>query len=75
MSDSRVHRRLTQSGADPAWQSKSGFQLPPNVSYEEQRRSGGWAYVFLHRVLGELGRISLQELDDGRCHISREVVR
>jgi len=31
-------------------------------------------YVFRHRVLGELGRILLQELDDGRCHISCEVV-
>jgi hypothetical protein len=25
-------------------------------------------------VLGELGRILVQELDDGRCHISCEVV-
>jgi hypothetical protein len=29
---------------------------------------------FRHRVLGELGRILLQELHDGRCHISCEVV-
>jgi hypothetical protein len=36
--------------------------------------SGAWAYVFRHRVLGELGRILLQELNDGRCHISCEVV-
>jgi hypothetical protein len=27
-----------------------------------------------HRVLGELGRILLQELDDARCHVSCEVV-
>src|SRR6266481_6336382 len=33
-----------------------------------------WAYVFRHRLLGEIGRILLQELDDGRCHISCEVV-
>jgi hypothetical protein len=30
--------------------------------------------VFRHRLLGEIGRILLQELDDGRCHISCEVV-
>jgi hypothetical protein len=54
--------------------SKSGFQLPPDVSYEKQRLPDAWAYVFRHRVLGELGRILLQELDDGRCHISCEVV-
>src|SRR5271166_6204946 len=53
--------------------SESGFQLPPDVSYEKQRLSDAWAYVFRHRVLGELGRILLQELDDGRCHISCEV--
>jgi len=78
MSDSRVHRRSARSGAErsasPAWKRKTGFQLPPDVSYEKQRLSGAWAYVFRYRVLGELGRILLQELDDGRCHISCEVV-
>jgi hypothetical protein len=54
--------------------SKVGFRLPPEVSFEKQRLSDAWAYVFRHRVLGELGRILLQELDDGRCHISCEVV-
>ena len=54
--------------------SKTSFQLPPDVSFEKQRLSNAWAYVFRHRVLGELGRILLQELDDGRCHISCEVV-
>jgi hypothetical protein len=53
---------------------KTGFQLPPDVSYAKQRLPDAWAYVFRHRVLGELGRILLQELDDGRCHISCEVV-
>ena len=41
---------------------------------KKQRLFGAWAYVFRRRVLGELGRILLQELDDGRCHISCEVV-
>jgi hypothetical protein len=54
--------------------SKTGFQLPPDVSFEKQRLSNAWAYVFQHRLLGEIGRILLQELDDGRCHISCEVV-
>ena len=52
---------------------KTGFQLPPDVSFEKQRLSNAWAYVFRHRLLGEIGRILLQELDDGRCHISCEV--
>jgi hypothetical protein len=51
-------------------QGKAGFQLPPDVSYEKQRLSDSWAYVF--RVLGELGRILLQEMDDGRCRTSCE---
>jgi hypothetical protein len=55
-------------------QPKTGFRLPPDVSFEKRRLSGAWAYVFRHRVLGELGRILLEELDDGRCHISCEVV-
>src|SRR6516225_9028043 len=54
--------------------SKTGFQLPPDVSFEKQRLSNAWAYVFRHRLLGELGRILLQELGDGRCHISCEMV-
>jgi hypothetical protein len=54
--------------------SKTGFQLPPDVSFEKQRLFNAWAYVFRHRLLGEIGRILLQELDDGRCHISCEVV-
>jgi hypothetical protein len=36
-----------------------------DVSFEKQRLSDAWAYVFRHRVLGELGRILLQELDGG----------
>jgi len=30
--------------------------------------------VFRRRLLGEIGRILLQELGDGRCHVSCEVV-
>jgi hypothetical protein len=53
---------------------KPAFQLPSDVSFEKQRLREAWAYVFRHRVLGELGRILLQELGDGRCHLSYEVV-
>ena len=53
-------------------QPKTGFRLPPDVSFEKQRLPDAWAYVFRHRALGELRRILLQELDDGRCHISCE---
>ena len=78
MIGSRVNRRSARSdvvqSAFPAWKGKTGFQLPPDVSFEKQRLFGAWAYVFRHRVLGELGRILLQELDHERCHISCEVV-
>jgi hypothetical protein len=50
------------------------FQLPSDVSLEKQRLCDAWAYVFRHRVLGELGRIVLQELGDGRCQLCCEVV-
>jgi hypothetical protein len=43
--------------------SKTGFQLPQDVSFEKQHLSNAWAYVFRHRLLGEIGRILLQELD------------
>lgn len=48
--------------------------LPPDVSFERQRLTDGWAYMFRHRTLGALGRILLQDVDGGHCHISCEVV-
>jgi hypothetical protein len=53
---------------------KAGFRLPSDISFEKQRLCDAWAYVFRHRVLGELGRMLLQELGDGRCHLSCEMV-
>lgn len=50
------------------------FRLPPDVSLRKERLSDGWAYVFRHRTLGELGRILLQETEGGHCRISCEVV-
>src|SRR5438067_13842490 len=53
---------------------QGGFRLPPDVSFNKQPLSYGWAYVFRHRLLGELGRLVLQETGDGRTHLSFEVV-
>jgi hypothetical protein len=50
------------------------FKLPPEVSVAKQRLGDGWAYVFRHRSLGELGRILVQDTGDGHSRISCEVV-
>jgi hypothetical protein len=50
------------------------FELPPDVSFRKQRLNDGWAYVFRHRALGELGRILVQDTGDGHSRISCEVV-
>ena len=50
------------------------FKLPPDVSFRKERLSYGWAYVFRHTQLGELGRILLQGRPDGRTHVTCEVV-
>ena len=50
------------------------FELPPDVSFRKQRLNDGWAYVFRHRTLGELGRILVQDTGDGHSRISCEVV-
>ena len=52
---------------------RSGFQLPPDVSFRKERLSSGWAYVFRHTQLGNLGRIVLQGRPDGRTHVICEV--
>lgn len=52
----------------------SGFRLPPDISLRKERLAVGWAYVFRHRRLGEVGRIVLQETGDGRTHLAYEVV-
>jgi len=50
------------------------FELPPDVSFRKQRLNDGWAYVFRHRTLGELGRILVQDTGDGHSRISCELV-
>jgi len=54
-------------------QTRSGFQLPPDVSVRKERLSGTWVYVFRHTQLGNLGRIVLQGRPDGRTHVTCEV--
>ena len=50
------------------------FELPPDISFRKERLSYGWAYVFRHAQLGELGRIVLQGRPDGRTHLTCELV-
>jgi hypothetical protein len=50
------------------------FELPPDVSFRKQRLNDGWAYVFRHRTLGELGRILVQDTGDGHSRILCELV-
>jgi hypothetical protein len=50
------------------------FELPPDVSFRKQRLNDGWAYLFRHRTLGELGRILVQDTGDGHSRISCELV-
>ena len=50
------------------------FHLPPDISFKKERLSYGWAYVFRHAQLGELGRIVLQGRPDGRTQLICEVV-
>jgi len=50
------------------------IKLPPEITFKKERLFYGWAYVFRHTQLGELGRIILQGRDDGRTHITCEVV-
>src|SRR5215471_12986992 len=67
------HRRRTQEGTKVP-DAQGGFRLPPDISFNKQLLRYGWAYVFRHRSLGELGRIVLEETDDGRTRLSFEVV-
>src|SRR5262249_25945327 len=69
----KKHRQHTQKGTK-ASDAQSGFQLPPDVSVSRQPLPYGIAFVFRHRLLGEVGRVVVQDTGDGRTHISYEVV-
>lgn len=51
-----------------------GFSLPADVTVTKQQLEGQWVYSFRHDALGELGRIVLQGLSTGQCHIVSEVI-
>jgi hypothetical protein len=67
------HRKPTQKRAN-VHGGQSSFRLPPDISFSKQLLPYGWAYVFRHRTLGELGRVVLEETGDGRTQLSIEVV-
>lgn len=52
---------------------QNSINLPPEVSVQKERLSYGWAYVFRHSQLGQLGRVILQGRSDGRTHIICEL--
>jgi len=67
------HRQHSQKDAN-APGAQGGFRLPPDVSFNKQQLPHATAYVFRHRLLGELGRIVLEETSDGSTRLSFEVV-
>ena len=50
------------------------FHLPADISFRKESLPSGWAYVFRHTEIGELGRIVIQGRPDGQSHITCEVV-
>jgi hypothetical protein len=72
--DGTIMGERGQHEATPRPGDTSQFRLPPEVSFEKRRLGDGWAYVFRHRTLGELGRVVLQDRGDGRCQVICEVV-
>ncbi len=49
------------------------ISLPAEVSYQKEPLPGCYAYVFRHKELGEIGRIVVQGLPNGHCHLASEV--
>ena len=50
------------------------FKLPTDIDYRQEQLANGFAFIFRHSELGELGRILLQERPDGQTQILCEVV-
>jgi len=53
--------------------SQGSFQLPPGVSFQKEQVSSGWAYVFRHATLGQLGRIVLDDRPGGMSQVTCEI--
>lgn len=49
------------------------ISMPPGVSFRKEVLQGNQVYVFRHAELGNLGRIVVQGLPNGHCHLSSEV--
>ncbi len=71
----RQGKSKRQTTARTTWPGhpQGGFQLRPDVSFNKEQLSYGWAYVFRHKTLGYLGRIVLQSRPDGQTHVTSEV--
>lgn len=50
------------------------FNLPPEISYQQESVPNGFAFNFRHSKLGDLGRILLQERPNGQTQILCEIV-
>ena len=54
-------------------QRQGSFQLPPGVSFQKEQVSSGWAYVFRHATLGQLGRIVVDDRPGGMSQVTCEI--
>ena len=50
------------------------FQLPPDITYNQEQLPDGFAFNFRHARLGDLGRILLQDHPNGQTQIICEVI-
>ena len=49
------------------------FHLPEGITFRKETLRQGFAYVFRHSELGDLGRIVLCDRPDGQCQVNCEV--
>lgn len=49
------------------------ISMPPGISFRKEVLQGNQTYVFRHVELGDLGRIVVQGLPNGHCHLSSEI--
>jgi hypothetical protein len=52
---------------------KAPFSMPAGVTSTREPIAGGFAYVFRHEELGNLGRLLVQEESRGRTHLTGEI--
>ena len=61
-------RDMCTAGDEKLSGGRDRFPLPPYTSFTKHCPGESLAYVFRYRALGEIGRILLQALPDGRFH-------